>query len=72
MEEQEEIIKAKPGPKAKPKLDVDALLARLHNLEQLVLRIGHNSGVSHQIIIKAGLEPYVATAGDMGKFKKVS
>jgi len=61
----------KPGPKAKPKIDVEALEARVNNLEQLLVRMAHQSGTSHQLIIKAGLEPYVPTKDDMTKFKKV-
>ncbi len=61
----------KPGPKAKPKIDVEALEARVNNLEQLLVRMAHQSGTSHQLIIKAGLEPYQPTKNDMSKFKKV-
>lgn len=67
-----ETIKKKPGPAPKPKLDTESLLARVHNLEELVIRMAHQSGVSHIIIKKAGLEPYSPIAGDMGKFKKVA
>ena len=63
--------KKKPGPQAKPKVDTTALEARVHNLEQLITRMAHQSGTSHQILIKAGLEPYQPTQGDMSKFKKV-
>jgi len=66
-----ETPKAKPGPKAKPKVDVEALESRIHNLEQLIVRMAHQSGTSHQILIKAGLTPYSPTKGDMSKFKKV-
>ncbi len=61
----------KPGPKAKPKVNTEALEARVHNLEQLITRMAHQSGTSHQILIKAGLEPYQPTKNDMSKFKKV-
>jgi len=67
----EEKPKAKPGPKAKPKIDVEALEARVHNLEQLIIRMAHQSGTSHQFLIKAGLTPYSPTKADMTKFKKV-
>lgn len=63
--------KSKPGPKAKPKVDLEALQDKIHNLEELVIRMAHQSGVSHVIIKKAGLEPYSPVAGDMGKFRKV-
>ena len=61
----------KPGPQAKPKVDVEALLARVHNLEELVIRIGHQMGLAHVLIKKAGLLPYSPTKGDMSKFKVV-
>ena len=61
----------KPGPQAKPKIDVEALLARVHNLEQLIIRMAHNQGVAHALIKKAGLEPYAPTKGDMSKFQVV-
>jgi len=64
--------KKKPGPVAKPKVDLEALQDRIHNLEELVIRMAHQSGVSHVIIKMAGLEPYSPIAGDMGKFKKVA
>lgn len=63
--------KNKPGPKAKPKVDVEALQARVHNLEQLIIRMAHQSGTAHVLIKKAGLEPYSPTQGDMSKFKVV-
>ena len=66
-----ETPKAKPGPKAKPKVDVEALGRRIHNLEELITRMAHQAGVSHSILLKAGLEPYTPTKGDMSKFKKV-
>lgn len=63
--------KQKPGPKAKPRVDVDALERRVHNLEELLVRMAHQSGVSHVLIKKAGLSPYEVTKGDMGKFKVI-
>lgn len=63
--------KKRPGPAPKPKVDVDALLARVHNLEELLIRMAHQSGTSHQLLIKAGLTPYSPTSNDMSKFKKV-
>lgn len=66
-----ETPKAKPGPKAKPKVDVEDLEARVNNLEQLLIRMAHQSGTSHQLLIKAGLTPYQPTKNDMSKFKKV-
>jgi hypothetical protein len=44
---------------------------RIANLEQLVIRMAHNAGVSHTIIINAGLLPYNPTKSDMSKFEKV-
>lgn len=64
--------KAKPGPKAKPKIDVESLERRIHNLEQLITRMAHQSGTAHVLIQKAGLKPYQPTKGDMSKFKVVS
>ena len=71
MTEPTEIPKAKPGPKPKAQVNINELEARVHNLEQLIIRMAHQSGTSHQIILKAGLEPYQPTKGDMSKFKKV-
>ena len=65
-------IKNNPGPKAKPKIDAEALLVRVHNLEELIIRMAHQSGTAHAIIKKAGLTPYHPTQGDMSKFKVVS
>ena len=63
--------KKKPGPAPKPKVDTNALEVRIHNLEQLIIRMAHQSGTSHAILLKAGLEPYTPSKGDMSKFKKV-
>ena len=71
MSEPEVIPKAKPGPKPKAQVNVEQLEARVHNLEQLIIRMAHQSGTSHQILLKAGLKPYIPTKGDMSKFKKV-
>jgi hypothetical protein len=62
----------KPGPQAKPKVDVEALLTRVHNLEELITRMAHQSGTAHVLIKNAGLEPYQPTKGDMSKFKVVT
>ena len=61
----------KPGPQAKPKIDVEALQSRIHNLELLITRMAHQSGTAHILIKNAGLEPYTPTKGDMSKFKVV-
>ena len=61
----------KPGPTAKPKIDVEALQARVHNLEELIIRMAHQSGVAHTLLKNAGLEPYSPTANDMTKFKVI-
>ena len=67
-----ETPKAKPGPKAKPKVDVEALERRIHNLEAAYYPHGSPiRNLSHSILLKAGLEPYTPTKGDMSKFKKV-
>ena len=59
--------KAKPGPKPKAKIDVEALQLRVEQLEQLVLRMAHNSGTSRGVIVKAGLTPWEPTRADMSK-----
>ena len=71
-------VKAKPGPKPKAQVNVEQLQInveqlqdRVHNLEQLIVRTCHQQGISHQLITKAGLTPYMPTKGDMSKFKKV-
>ena len=69
--EPEIVEKKRPGPTPKPKIDVEALLARVHNLEELVIRMCHQTGTAHAVIKKAGLTPYSPTAGDMTKFRKV-
>ena len=61
----------KPGPQAKPKVDLEALQNRLHNLEELVVRMAHQNGIAHTLIKKAGLLPYHPSQGDMSKFKVV-
>ena len=71
MSEPETIPKAQPGPKPKSQVNVAELEARVHNLEQLIIRMAHQSGTSHQILKAAGLEPYAPTQNDMSKFKKV-
>ncbi len=53
----------------KPKVDVEALQSRIHNLEELIVRMAHQSGVAHTLLKKAGLEPYTPTKGDMSRFK---
>ena len=65
----EPVVRKKPGPAAKPKIDVEDLLRRIDNLEELIIRMAHNSGVSHILLKKAGLSPYVATKNDMQKFR---
>ena len=71
MSEPIEIPKAKPGPKPKAQVNVTELEARVHNLEQLIIRTCHQQGISHQLITNAGLTPYQPTKGDMSRFKKV-
>ncbi len=63
--------KKKPGPAPKPKVDLKALESRIHNLEELITRMAHQSGTSHALLIKAGLTPYQPTKNDMQKFKVV-
>ena len=65
------VERKKPGPQAKPKIDVSALQDRIHNLELLIVRMAHQSGTSHLLIKKAGLAPYSPTKNDMSKFKVV-
>ena len=61
----------KPGPQARPKIDVGVLQDRIHNLEELIIRMAHQSGTAHALLKKAGLTPYSPTQGDMSKFKQV-
>lgn len=49
---------------------INQLNQRMDNLESLVVRMAHNAGVSHTLIIKAGLTPFHPSAQDMGKFKR--
>lgn len=48
-----------------------ALEARVSNLEQLIVRMAHQSGTAHQLLLNAGLEPYQPTRNDMSKFEVV-
>lgn len=48
------------------------LVDRIEALEQLVVRMAHNSGTSHSVIIKAGLKPYNPTKDDMSKVRTVA
>jgi hypothetical protein len=68
--EQIEPQRKKPGPQAKPKIESADLLKRIEGLESLLVRIAHNSGTAHSLIIKAGLKPYSPTKADMSKFDK--
>jgi len=49
-----EIAKSKPGPKAKPKVDVAALQDTVDRLTNLVIRMAHQTGTSRAIIIENG------------------
>ena len=68
----ENVVEKVKKTRSKPIQAGDQLLDRLHNLEELVTRMAHQSGVSHTLIVKAGLEPYKPTKDDMSKFKKVA
>lgn len=63
----------KPGPKKgqakRVDKNLDELVTRLHNLEQLVVRMAHQSGTSHAIIMGSGLTPFNPQRKDMNKFK---
>ena len=48
-----------------------ALEARVSNLEQLIVRMAHQSGHAHALFLNAGLEPYQPTRNDMSKFEVV-
>lgn len=75
----EAVEKKKPGPAAKPKVEMaqieelqDALVETnklIKNLQGLVVRMAHNTGVAHELIKRAGLEPYNPTKSDMTKFR---
>ncbi len=62
-------INKRPGPKPKAKIDVEALQKRVEGLEQLVLRMAHNSGTSRGVILKSGLTPWEPEKADMHKYK---
>ena len=72
QQELEAPAKKKPGPAPKPKVDTEALERRVHNLEQLVIRMAHNSGTAHTVLMQAGLTPYSPTTADMNRFHKVA
>jgi hypothetical protein len=38
----EPVVRKKPGPAAKPKIDVEDLLRRIDNLEELIIRMAKN------------------------------
>ena len=59
----EDIINAKPAQ------SLDELITRIHDLENLVIRMAHNAGTSHSIIRDSGLTPYSLKTKDMTKFK---
>jgi hypothetical protein len=56
----EPIVKNKPGPKAKPQGPdpVEALQDRVDSLEGLVIRMAHQMGLSHTIILDHDLKPF--------------
>ncbi len=45
------------------------LLDRITSMETLIVRMAHNSGTGHALILKAGLTPYNPTKDDMSKFR---
>lgn len=63
----------KPGPKKgaqkKAEATLTSLMTRLQNLEDLVIRMAHNSGTSSSVIRASGLKPYDLKPQDMNKFK---
>jgi len=61
---------SEPKVNPKPEVNVEQLQDRVHNLEQLIIRMAHNSGTSLALIKAAGLTPYVPTQDDMTKFKR--
>jgi hypothetical protein len=70
---QEPTQKKKPGPPARPKVDmkhIDQLNKRIEALESVVIRMAHNSGTAHAILKKAGLEPYNPSKADMSRFER--
>jgi hypothetical protein len=63
----------KKGPKPKASAEsVEQLHERIANLESLVLRMAHNSGTSHSIILKAGLKPFRPGKEDMSNMRKAA
>ena len=55
----------KPGPKAKPKVDVAALQDQVDRLTALVIRMAHQSGISRSIIIDNGFSNFDPQKKDM-------
>jgi len=49
---------------------VVVLSDRVHNLEQLIARMAHNSGVSNRILIEHSIEPYQIKKSDIGKYNQ--
>lgn len=62
----------KRGRPPKSVENVDQLIDRVHNLELLLVRMAHQSGLSHGLIRQAGLEPYSPSSADMSKFRKMN
>lgn len=61
--------KKKPGPKAKPKVDVEALQKRVDALEGFVAKMAHwQGGNIPKIAREFGIEPYDPQKKDMARF----
>jgi len=67
--QQETENKTKKVSPKKAQYDAEALLRRIDALEKVVIRMAHNSGTSHQVLIQNGLTPYTPNKNDMTKFK---
>ena len=59
--------KSKPGPKAKPKVDVEELQARVERLERCLEKVASNAGQGNSLS-EYGLERWVPGKKDMTKY----
>ncbi len=67
MTEEIEAVKAKPGPKAKPKVDVEQLQKRVEQLELMVSKFAALAG-QRNLPTDYGLKPWDPEIKDMRKY----
>ena len=65
----EAVEKKKPGPAPKPKVDVEDLQERVHQLELMVSKFAALAG-QRNLPIDYGLEPWDPETKDMNKYAK--